>query len=212
MLTPRIRTALVALAASASLGACTSMGPYGGVGVGVGTQYGNGGYGGYGGYGYDPYYGGYYNSGYGSAYGYNPYGWYDGYYYPGAGYWVYDPRGNPSPITDRQRSYWGNVLKKMREARGIDATAQAKPNFSGFRQRGLVPVESIKGIDAGAAATATADQRSLRQISEARRQARSERQQAQAAQRETRSERVEARRVDVQERREARQSRRSPRN
>ena len=52
VLTPRIRAALVVLAASAGLGACTTMGPYGGIAVGVGSQYG---YGGYGGYGYEPY-------------------------------------------------------------------------------------------------------------------------------------------------------------
>ena len=51
MLTPRIRAALVVLAASAGLGACTSLGPYGGVGVGVGSGYGSYGYGNTG-YGY----------------------------------------------------------------------------------------------------------------------------------------------------------------
>ena len=40
MLNNRIRTALVVLAASAGLGACTNLGPYGGVGVGVGSGYG----------------------------------------------------------------------------------------------------------------------------------------------------------------------------
>ena len=77
--------------------------------VGLGNQYG------YDRYGYDPYYAGY---GYNSGYGYNPYGWYNGYYYPGSGYWVYDPDGNPNPITGEQRSYWGNVIAKARAARG----------------------------------------------------------------------------------------------
>ena len=70
MLTPRIRAALAVLAGSASLGACANLGPYGGIGVGVGSSSPYG----YGSYGYDPYY----SSGYGSAYGYNPYGWYNG--------------------------------------------------------------------------------------------------------------------------------------
>lgn len=199
MLTPRIRAALVVLTASAGLAGCANLGPYGGIGVGVGNPYG------YGSYGNDPYYSGYgYSSGYGSGYGYNPYGWYDGYYYPGTGYWVYDPDGNPRPITERQSSYWGSVIKKIREARGVEGTAQAKPNWSGFRQRGQVPVETVTRVDAGGTATATADQGSLRQISEARRQARIERQQVQAQREQVRSERQESVREQVLERRQAR--------
>jgi hypothetical protein len=175
VLNNRIRTALVVLAASAGLGACTNFGPYGGVGVGVGSGY--GGYGGYGspyGYGYgSPYYG--YNR-------YPTYGWYDGFYYPGRGYWVYDPGGHAHPITDKQKSYWGGVLAKAREARGTAATAEATENWSGFSTQGKVAAPVTAG------GSAQADEPSRRQIFEARRQQRLERQQSQAETRQTRSE------------------------
>ena len=128
MLTPRIRVALVALAASAGLAGCTNLGPYGGIGVGVGS-----GYGGYGGYGYDPYY-----SGYGSAYGYNPYGWYNGYYYPGSGYWVYDPDGHHHPIDGDQKAYWSNLREKIRaRALGAQATTDRGPRRIGARSASM---------------------------------------------------------------------------
>lgn len=179
MLNNRIRTALVALAASAGLGACTNLGPYGGVGVGVGSGYGYGSPYGYG-------YGSPYGYGYGSPYyGYNrypTYGWYDGFYYPGRGYWVYDPDGQPHPINEKQRSYWGSMLAKVREARGVTATAEAKENWSGFSTQGKVAAPVTAG------ATAEADRPSRRQIFEARRQQRLERQQSQAESRQIRSE------------------------
>ena len=174
MLNNRIRTALVVLAASAGLGACTNFGPFGGLGVGVGS--------GNGGYGYDSY--GY---GYGSPYGsynnrYPTYGWYDGYYYPGRGYWVYDPDGQPRPISDKQKSYWANMLAKVREARGITATVETKENWSGFSTQGKVAAPVT------ADTTAQADEPSRRQIIEARRQQRLERQQVQAETRQIRRE------------------------
>jgi hypothetical protein len=188
VLTPRIRSALVILAASAGLGACTSFSPYGGIGVGVGSGYGS--------YGYDPYYGGY---GRGSPYGY--YGWYDGFYYPGAGYWIYDRYGHHHPITERQSDYWRNKLAKFREARGAQATAEVKENWSGFSKQGKV------SAPVAASGSAQADQRSLRQISEARRQAaQTERQQARSERQQARSERQESVRQQVQERRESRRA------
>jgi len=206
VLTPRIRAALVVLAASAGLGACTNMGPYGGVGVGVGSSYGYGSPYGYGGYG-SPYYSSSYYGGY-------PYfGWYDGFYYPGAGYWVYDPYGRQYPITQRQSHYWRNMLDKFRAARGEQATTTAvTQNFSGFRAKAKTGA-SIRGVDLNAQAQAQgqADQRSLRQISEVRRQAVAERQQELRTQREqvqqVRSERQEAFRQQVLERREQRRAR-----
>ena len=182
MLNNRMRNALVVLAASAGLGACTNLGPYGGVGVGVGSGY--GGYGspygyGYGspyGYGYgSPYYGSYYNR-------YPTYGWYDGFYYPGRGYWVYDPDGKPRPITDKQKGFWQTMIAKAREARGITGTAEAKENWSGFSTQGKVAAP-VSGD-----ATAQVDQQSRRQIIQARRQERMQRQQEQAESRPTRTE------------------------
>lgn len=175
MLNNRIRTALVVLAASAGLGACTNFGPFGGVGVGVGS--------GYGGYGYDSPYGYGYGSPYGSYYNQYPtYGWYDGYYYPGRGYWVYDPDGQPRPISDKQKSYWAGVLAKVREARGTTATAETKENWSGFSTQGKVAAPVTAG------ATAQVDEPSRRQIIQARRQQRLERQQSQTETRQTRGE------------------------
>jgi hypothetical protein len=165
----RIRSALVVLAASAGLGACTGLGPYGGVGVGVSS-----GYGAYGypyGYGYgSPYYGSYYNR-------YPHYGWYDGFYYPGAGHWVYDPYGRYYPINEKQSRYWQEMLAKARAARGgTTATATARENWSGFGAQGKVAAP----VSAGG--TVQADEGSRRQIMQARRQ------QAQAESRQVRSE------------------------
>lgn len=200
MLTPRIRSALVALAASAALAGCTSMGPYGGIGVGVGS-----GYGGYGGYGYDPYYAGY---GYRSAYGYNPYGWYNGYYYPGNGGWVYDRDRNKREMTPAERAYWEARLRehfrnKYGDAVGSRTAAQTKENWSGFAKP-----DATANAGTTAPANARADQRSVRQIVEARRQAQAERQQTQREARserqQARSERQESIRQQVVERRQAR--------
>jgi hypothetical protein len=213
VLNNRIKAALVVLAASAGLSACSSYGPYGGSGVSVGVGYGSG----YGGYGYGGGYGGYgygspYGYGYGNGYGGYPYyGWYDGFYYPGSGYWVYDRDGHHHPINHKQSSFWGNQLKKYREAHGTTAQTQAAvtQNFSGFRARAKSGA-TIRGVnlDAQAQAQGQADQTSVRQITEARRQAREERvQQAReqrATQTETRSESRGSIRERMIERRRAR--------
>ena len=199
MLTPRIRAALVVLAASAGLSACTSFGPYGGIGVGVGNGYGS-----YGSYGYDPYYSGY---GYGSPYygSYYPsyYGWYDGFYYPGSGYWVYDPGGNQHPITDRQKSYWRNMLDRARQANG---TLAVKENWSGFKRPSSVSETTATGTTAttGTTSRSVFRQRAL----ERQQQARVERQQVQSERQQTRSERFEARQQAISERQESRRARR----
>lgn len=192
MFNNRIRTALVVLAASAGLGACTSLGPYGGVGVGVGTGYGYGSPYGYGygspyGYGYgSPYYGSYYNR-------YPTYGWYDGYYYPGAGRWVYDRYGRYRPINERESRYWQNLLAKAREANGATATATTE-NWSGFRTQGKVAAP----VSAGG--TAQDGEPSRRQIIQARRQERVERQQSQAESQQVRSESRSETRSSIRER------------
>ena len=202
MLTPRIRSALVILAASAGLAGCTNLGPYGGVGVGVNSgygNYGNYGYGGYGGYGYDPYYASY---GYGRGYGYNPYGWYNGYYYPGSGYWVYDPDKNRRPLTDAERAYWNERIKeRMRERRGLNGTTSttaAKENWSGFDRP---TTTTATGTVDRSQARAQMRQRALEQ--------RAERQQVQSESRQVQSERQEARQQAASERRERRRVRRT---
>jgi hypothetical protein len=197
VLTPRIRTALVALAASAALAGCTNMGPYGGIGVGVSSGYGGYGYGDYG-YGYGSPYGGYYG-------GYPYYGWYDGFYYPGSGYWVYDPDGHPRPITDKQKGYWANLLAKARQANGASATAAIKENWSGFSKQGRVAAP----VSVGATASGQADQKSVRQIAEARRAAQVERRQVQAERQQARSEQRESARQQILERRESRRATRA---
>lgn len=215
MIKSRISTALVVLAGSAALGACTAMGPYGGVGVGVGSGYG---YDSPYGYGYgSPYGQGIYGYGgypYGSYYaGYPYYGWYDGFYYPGAGYYVYDPYGGRFPITERQSHYWQNIRERFRKARGDQASAEVKENWSGFASRAKVAAPVTGTTDATATATATADQRSLRQISEARQQARAERLERARAERVERIERQQVRsesqdsiRQQILERREHRRA------
>ena len=196
MLTPKIRSALVILAASAGLAGCTNLGPYGGVGVGVSSGY--GGYGNYG-YGYDPYYAGY---GYGSAYGYNPYGWYNGYYYPGTGYWVYDRHKNRRPLTAAERAYWNERIKeRIRERRGLNgttSTAAARENWSGFER------------PATTTATGTVDRNQARAAMRQRAlEQRAQRQQSVSESRQLRSERQEARQQAASERREGRRVRRS---
>ena len=190
MLTPRIRGALIVLAASAGLAGCANLGPYGGVGVGSG-------YGGYGGYGYDPYYAGY---GYGSGYGYNPYGWYNGYYYPGSGYWVYDPDKNRRPLTDAERAYWNERIKEyVRNKRGLEgttATAAAKENWSGFAR------------PSGTTATAAGSADTRAQVRQRALEQRAQRQQAQAERQEARSSRQEIRQRAIGERSETRRVRR----
>jgi hypothetical protein len=197
VLTPKIRSALVILAASAGLAGCTNLGPYGGVGVGVSSSY--GGYGNYG-YGYDPYYAGY---GYGSAYGYNPYGWYNGYYYPGSGYWVYDRKKNRRPLTAAERAYWNErIRERMRDRRGLNttttSTAAAKENWSGFDR------------PATTTATGTVDRNQARAAMRQRvLEQRAQRQQSVSESRQLRSERQEARQQAASERRETRRVRRS---
>jgi hypothetical protein len=196
VLTPRIRSALVILAASAGLAGCTTLGPYGGVGVGVGSGYGS-----YGGYGYDPYYAGY---GYGSGYGYNPYGWYNGYYYPGSGYWVYDRDKNRRPLTAAERAYWNERIKeRMRERRGLNgatSTAAVKENWTGFDRPTNTTTTATGTVDRNQA-RAQMRQRALEQ--------RAQRQQVQSESRQVRSERQEAREQAASERRESRRARQS---
>lgn len=201
MLTPRIKAALVVLAASAGLSACTSYGPYGGSGVGVGVSYGGNPYG----YGYGSPYGYGYGNPYYAGYGRYPYfGWYDGYYYPGAGYWVYDPHGGRHRITRSQSEFWRNMVRKYREEQGTNAVV--KENFAAFRERARSGA-TIRGVNLDAQANAQADQRSVREINQARREAQIERQQARAERAqasEVRSERQQR----MIERRETRRSRR----
>jgi hypothetical protein len=202
VLTPRIRAALIVLAASAGLSACTSFGPYGGIGVGVGSGYGS--------YGYDPYYSGYgygspygYYSGYGSAYGYDPFGWYNGFYYPGTGYWVYDPGHNRRELTPEERAYWNARIEQyVRNKRGLNGTSSAaatKENWSGFNKPQTVTGGST-------ATTGVTGREAIRQrIFERQQQARVERQQVQSERQQTRSERFEARQQAISERQEARE-------
>ena len=192
MLTPRIRTALIALAATAGLSACANMGPYGGVNVGYGNAgYGNYGYGGYNGYGYGPY--GYTPAYYGAHNNY--YGWYNGFYYPGTGYYVYDPFGNRFRW-DPYRDYWEARRPKT------DSLKDVVANWSQFRRKGEGTATTSAVTTQTVGATATADQASIRQISEARRQAREQaRIERQSVMRETaRSERSSTGRAEGSER------------
>lgn len=122
----RVFSALIVLAATTGLGACTAYDPYGYNGVSVGVGYGSP-YSSYG-YGYgQPYYGvGYGYPYYGGGYGNPYYGWYDGYYYPGTGYYVYDRRGSRQRWSDQQRRFW--------ESRGPGVTVQQ--NWSGYKSQG----------------------------------------------------------------------------
>ncbi|WP_235912973.1 hypothetical protein [Croceibacterium salegens] len=87
MLRHLIRPAIL-IAATATLGACTSYGGYGRSYASVGYSSG----------GYYPYTSRY------PRYGY--YGWYGDFYYPGTGYYVYDRHGRKHRWDDRQRRYW----------------------------------------------------------------------------------------------------------
>ena len=120
-----VRSAAIALVASVGLAGC-AYGPYGGLGVGVGTGY--GGYGGYGGY-YDPYYGGGYSP-YGYGYGDSYYGWNDGYYYPGTGYYVYDQYRNPYRWSDAQRRYWQDRWYRYRSVNRTETPKTVWTDFS----------------------------------------------------------------------------------
>lgn len=190
MFNPRFKSALVALAASAALGACTSYGPYGGTSVGVGVGYGSP-------YGYGYGYGSPYGYGYGSPYyaGYPYYGWYDGFYYPGAGYWMYDGWGHHYPITKKHSDYWSNMLERARKNDTNFAKAQVQENWSGFT--------------AGAKAPTTTEQRrsldTIRQRISA--QAKAERSVAQPRSIEQRQLRVERQRQQTSERQQVRAER-----
>jgi hypothetical protein len=213
VLNPRIKAALVVLAASAGLGACTTFGsPYGGSGVSVGLGYGSP----YGDYGYGSPYGYGYGSPYGYGYGGYPYfGWHDGFYYPGSGYWMYDPWGHQHPITREQNHFWSEQLRKWRDAAGVQATTEVKQDFSAFRTRAKSGA-TIPGVDLDAQAQVhaqgRADRRSVQQIDTVRRQAQVERMQQVRAQREAqaeaRSERQQSMRQIIMEQREQRRSRR----
>lgn len=118
MIMPRLRTAVLAAAASLTLGACAYDGyGYGGMSVGYGGGY------------YDPYYDDYgYGYGYGHGYGYpSYYGWYGGYYYPGTGFYIYDRWGKRHRWGDRHRHYWENRRRHWRGDR------DGKPRWDGYR-------------------------------------------------------------------------------
>jgi hypothetical protein len=89
----RIRTFIVAAAASLALGGCASYGGYGGYG-GASLGYGDG----------SPYYG----AGYAS-------GWYDDFYYPGRGIYVYDRVGKRHRWNDNQRRHWEGRRNTQRD-------------------------------------------------------------------------------------------------
>src|SRR3546814_11108639 len=93
MFLPRIRTALLAVAAAFSVSACGYYDDYGyGYGGGLSVGYNSAGY-------YDPYYG----YGYG-GYGWpSYYGWYNDFYYPGTGFYIYDRRGQIGRASGRAR-------------------------------------------------------------------------------------------------------------
>jgi hypothetical protein len=132
MFVPRLRSAVLALAATATLGGC-SYGSYG-YGGGVSVGY-NSGYYDY----YDPYY-----DDYGYGYGYNAgyygapyYGWYNGFYYPGIGIWVYDRHG--------KRHHWNKDHKRHWEGRrrgghhgnhgNWSGNHSGRGNWSGYNRR-----------------------------------------------------------------------------
>jgi len=164
VLTSRLKTAAIVLAASAGLAGC-AYGPYGGVnvGAGYGSPYG------YGGYGYDPYYAGY-GYGYGDPFFGGYYGWYDGFYYPGTGWYVYDHNHHRHPMTDAQKGFWQTQIEKWRQEHG---TTGVRENWAGFNK------QSVTGsTKATATGSAQADPQSTRQIIQARRAAQIERQQS----------------------------------
>lgn len=101
-----IRPALL-IAASASLGACSSSDGYGRSVVSVGYSTG----------GYYPYAARFDRSGY--------YGWYDGFYYPGTGYYIYDRAGSRHRWNDSHRRYW----EARRGGRSV------RDNWSGYRDQ-----------------------------------------------------------------------------
>jgi len=137
---PQIRLAALALVTGVALGGCAyglgdPYGSYGGVNVGYGSSYG---------YGYDPYYGyagygGYPYGGYGYGYG-DPFGWYGNYYYPGTGIYVYDRHHHRRVMTDRERSFWTDVIKRTHNGTTANTTASISPtvapreNWSGFNR------------------------------------------------------------------------------
>ena len=108
MLNHLIRPAIL-LAATASLGACSTYGGHGRTYASIGYSSG----------GHYPY-----SSRY-SPYDY--YGWYGDYYYPGTGYYVFDRSGHRHRWNDSQRRYW--------EGRRGDRRGQ-RENWSGYRGDG----------------------------------------------------------------------------
>ena len=124
------KLAMVAVGA-VGLAGCSTIDPFYGASIGVGSPYYNSGYG----YGYDSYpqygghaqYGGYapygaYGANYGS-YG----GWNGGYYYPGTGAYVYDQQRRRYPISTAQRRYW----EQQRIARSRNPAVQQ--NYREYR-------------------------------------------------------------------------------
>ena len=124
MYVPRLRSALILLAAAAGLGACNYHDGYGYSRVSVG--YSSGGY-------CDPYWDDcYYRRGYRRGY-YDPwYGWYDNHYYPGIGIFVYDRWGRRHHWGDHHRRFWEG---RRHHWRGRNWHDRRWENWSGFRHR-----------------------------------------------------------------------------
>ncbi|HLL59218.1 MAG TPA: hypothetical protein VK391_04930 [Allosphingosinicella sp.] len=134
MFLPRIRRAVLGIAAALSVSACGNYydGGYGYGGLSVG--YGTAGY-------YDPYYDDYhygsrYGRGYGYGYGYAPtyYGWNNGFYYPGTGYYVYDQYRRPYRWNSQQQRYWQDRYRTFRGADSRQDRRELRENWQGFRQ------------------------------------------------------------------------------
>src|SRR5688572_10065308 len=121
---PRFRSALVLLAATVGLGACSYNDGYG-YGYGrVSLGYSSGGY-------CDPYYYDCYGSRYGRR-GYDPwYGWYGDYFYPGIGIYIYDRWGGRRHWDDHHRRFWHD---RRRHWGNRDWNDRRWENWQGFRR------------------------------------------------------------------------------
>ena len=134
----RLRSALLILASAASLTACSSYYDdygYGGVSVGFGTGYYNGGLYGHGYYGggyYDPWFDPYW-----SFYSSYPYwGWYNGFYYPGTGVFVYDHWRRRHHWDDDHRSHWTERRRHWEGRGGRTSRGEWRENWRDFSDSG----------------------------------------------------------------------------
>ena len=123
MVVPRFRSALVLLAASLGLGACSYGHGYGygsgRVSVGYSSGY------------CDPYYYDCYRGRYGRR-AYDPwYGWYGDYYYPGVGIFIYDRWGGRRHWDDNHRRFW---FDRRRHWGNRDWNDRRWENWGGFRR------------------------------------------------------------------------------